>query len=226
MPRLSYTKDQLLSAVKSSRSRAEALRHLQLCPTGGSQQVLNKYLRLWEIDVSHFESASARARRLLTSEPRPIKEVLVEHSTYGRHSLKKRLFKLGLKKRFCEMCGQGEFWKGKRMSLILDHVNGVRDDDRLSNLRIVCPNCAATLDTHCGRKRLSSLNLRWRNRPRLEQRKILRPCLSSLQKDVNDFGYSATGRKYGVTDNAVRKWIKFYLGVGQLADPSALNRQM
>ena len=37
------------------------------------------------------------------------------------------------------------------MSLILDHINGVADDNRLENLQIVCPNCAATLDTHCGR---------------------------------------------------------------------------
>src|ERR671918_632900 len=45
----------------------------------------------------------------------------------------------------------GELWRGRRMGLILDHINGVRDDNRLENLRIVCPNCAATLDTHCGR---------------------------------------------------------------------------
>src|SRR3954465_13602552 len=37
------------------------------------------------------------------------------------------------------------------MSLILDPVNGVHDDNRLENLRIVCANCNATLDTHCGR---------------------------------------------------------------------------
>ncbi|MSO41100.1 MAG: hypothetical protein EXQ70_04275 [Solirubrobacterales bacterium] len=50
------------------------------------------------------------------------------------------------------MCGQGEVWRGSRIGLILDHVNGVRDDNRLENLRIVCPNCAATLETHCGRR--------------------------------------------------------------------------
>jgi HNH endonuclease len=38
------------------------------------------------------------------------------------------------------------------MALILDHINGVRDDNRLENLRIVCPHCAATFETHCGRK--------------------------------------------------------------------------
>jgi hypothetical protein len=58
----------------------------------------------------------------------------------------------GYKERACDMCGQGEIWPGRQLSLILDHVNGVRDDNRLDNLRILCPNCAATLDTHCGRK--------------------------------------------------------------------------
>lgn len=48
-------------------------------------------------------------------------------------------------------CGQGEEWMGKKMSLILDHINGVHDDNRIQNLRIVCPNCNATLDTHCGK---------------------------------------------------------------------------
>ena len=49
--------------------------------------------------------------------------------------------------RRCELCGQTESWRGRTMALILDHVNGVPTDNRLENLRIVCPNCAATLDT-------------------------------------------------------------------------------
>jgi hypothetical protein len=78
-------------------------------------------------------------------------KILVAGSTYARGNLKRRLFEEGLKERRCELCGQDESWRGRRMALILDHVNGIANDHRLENLRVVCPNCAATLDTHCGR---------------------------------------------------------------------------
>jgi hypothetical protein len=74
-------------------------------------------------------------------------DILIENSSYSRASLKDRLYKEGLKKRECELCGQGEEWVGKKMSLILDHINGVNNDNRIENIRIVCPNCNATLDT-------------------------------------------------------------------------------
>jgi len=81
---------------------------------------------------------------------------LIENSEYRHTSnLKERLYKEGLKKRECELCGQGEEWRGKKMSLILDHINGTNNDNRIKNLRIACPNCNATLDTHCGKNKNS-----------------------------------------------------------------------
>ena len=57
------------------------------------------------------------------------------------------------------MCDQDENWKGKIMSLILDHKNGVNNDNRLENLQIVCPNCNATLPTHCrGKNKMDKIN--------------------------------------------------------------------
>ena len=81
----------------------------------------------------------------------PLDEVLVEDSTYPRGAAQAAALRRRPQGARCELCGQGEEWRGRRMALILDHINGVADDNRLENLRIVCPNCAATLDTHCGR---------------------------------------------------------------------------
>jgi HNH endonuclease len=164
--------------------------------------------------------------------------VLVVDSLYHRGKLKERLYEAGLKDRRCELCGQDERWQGRPMSLILDHINGVPTDNRLENLRIVCPNCAATLDTHCGRKlRLEPRDCllcgrsfapktstqRYCSRTcgqrrvktttyaaRPQTRKVERPTLEQLQADLATMSYLAVGRKYGVSDNAVRKWLRWY----------------
>ena len=70
---------------------------------------------------------------------------------YTRGQLKERLYEAGLKDRRCELCGHGEVWRGRRMWLILDHVNGVSDRQQAREPADRLPNCAATLDTHCGR---------------------------------------------------------------------------
>lgn len=162
----------------------------------------------------------------------------MEGSTYSRSKLKQRLYDEGIKRRRCELCGQGEMWRGRRMSLILDHTNGIRDDNRLENLRIVCANCAATLDTHCGKKNRLPLEpksctrcgrtflpkqpsqrycsrecgSRWDRRgvKRPGARKAKRPPQLELLEEVVKRGYSAVARKYGVSDNAIRKWLREY----------------
>jgi len=66
------------------------------------------------------------------------------------NNLKERLIREGLKKRICELCERKD-WNGRPIPLELDHVNGRRDDNRLENLRIVCPNCHAQTSTYRGR---------------------------------------------------------------------------
>ena len=145
-----YSEAEARAAIAASRSFTEALRYLGKCPTGGGHVVLKKWAGIWAISIDHFDRDAA-AREHARSKAKPLEEILVAGSTYSRGALKKRLYREGLKERRCELCGQDEIWQGRRMSLILDHVNGDRHVHRIENLRIVCPNCNATLDTHCGR---------------------------------------------------------------------------
>jgi hypothetical protein len=146
-----FDESQLRDAVANSRSCAEVLRKLGLRPAGGNHRTIKKYCALWGISTAHFDQDAIR-REALYRPPIPLAEILVEGSTYHRGHLKRRLLAEGVKHPICELCGQGTTWRGRPLALILDHINGVPDDNRLENLRIVCPNCAATFDTHCGRK--------------------------------------------------------------------------
>jgi hypothetical protein len=232
-----YSEDEARTAIAESLSCSEALRRLGMCPTGGSHHILNKYAAIWGISTKHWDPYAA-VRGQGSKRRRPIEDILVQHSSFSRNHLKERLYAEGLKTPVCELCGQGEVWRGRVMGLILDHINGVSDDHRLSNLRIVCPNCAATLDTHCARKRRVTraeqqclrcgksfrprdsrqrycsreCGSRWDRSgiPRPSTRKVDRPPYQQLLREVRAIGFLATGRRYGVTDNAIRKWLRQY----------------
>jgi len=230
-----YTVTELRAAVQDANCLSDVLRHFGLRAAGGNFRVLRSYLQRWEISTEHFDANAARRAR---SRPgAPLADLLVPGSRYSRRSLKERLYAAGLKDRRCELCGQGEDWRVRRMGLVLDHINGVHDDKRLENLRVVCPNCAATLDTHCGRtNRLertrscarcgtafvaaaarqrscsTACGSRWegssRRAPRPSLRRVERPPLDELRAEIEREGCSAVARRLGVSDNAVRTWLR------------------
>ncbi len=234
-PLVTFTETELRAAVASSRSFAETLRRLGMRAAGGNHRTARKYTERWGISTDHFDPyASSRGPRRVT----PLEAILVEGSGYSRGHLKRRLLEEGVKEGRCELCGQGEEWRGRRMSLILDHVNGVHDDHRLENLRIVCPNCNATLETHCGKQlrrrfpprpcllcagefepkyesqRYCSLACGSRRvrgyQPRPELRRAERPPYDELIAEIESVGYEAVGRRFGLSGNAVRKWRRVY----------------
>lgn len=53
----------------------------------------------------------------------------------------------------CQLHGSPAVWAGEEIVLHLDHVNGVRNDHRIENLRWLCPNCHSQTKTYCGRNK-------------------------------------------------------------------------
>lgn len=149
-----WEEDKVKESVLNSCSLSQTLIKLGLVPRGANFRTLKKYIDKYSVDVSHF--APHRSTRKMP-ERFLLKNILKENISYSSSRLRERLIKEKLKSNNCEMCGQTENWKGKKISLILDHINGKHEDNRLENLRILCPNCNATLDTHCSKNKRKSI---------------------------------------------------------------------
>lgn len=139
-------------AVATNFSMAAVIRALGLKVGGTVYPMLRKRIQELGLDTSHWTGkAWTRGRKVSTRTRRPLSEILVRDSDFTRtHELKLRLFSEGLKDRRCEGCGLTQ-WRGREIPLQLDHVNGLRNDNRLENLRILCPNCHAQTETWCAR---------------------------------------------------------------------------
>lgn len=83
----------------------------------------------------------------------PAEEIFVEDSKYARTCVKRRILQDNLIEYKCNCCGIGSTWHGKPLTLILDHINGKNNDNRLENLRFVCSNCDSQLDTYKSKNR-------------------------------------------------------------------------
>jgi hypothetical protein len=103
------------------------------------------------LDTTHFSGMGWRRGNTTPVVPaRPLGGLLVAGRLVQTNRLKKRLIEEGLKEPMCEICHRKQ-WNGSRIPLELDHVNGRRNDHRLGNLRLLCPNYHAQTNTYRGR---------------------------------------------------------------------------
>lgn len=158
-----YTQDLLAPLVSSSTCMAELLAKLGLRPTGGNYRHLNARIRALGLSTSHFtgsnwtkghtKETSDAIRRMAESHTIPNDQVFVENCPYsitGRR-LTRRLLAEG-RQYVCAICAICD-WRGHRLTLHLDHVNGINNDHRRENLRFLCPNCHQQTDTWGNRNR-------------------------------------------------------------------------
>lgn len=148
----SWTIEQIKEAVKTSTSYRQVLKKLHLREAGGNYEQLKKYVRELKLNISHFTGRGwNKGMRGIGKVRIATKDILVRNSYFQSYKLKKRLFKDGLKICRCELCDWAKKAIDGRIPLELDHINGDRHDNRLENLRILCPNCHSLQPTHRGR---------------------------------------------------------------------------
>ena len=81
-------------------------------------------------------------------------EIVFSNTTnVSRGAVKRTILRKKLIEYKCSCCGILPHWNGSPMVLVLDHINGIRNDNRLENLRFVCSNCNSQLPTFTGRNK-------------------------------------------------------------------------
>ena len=214
-------KEKLEKLVKESNSFSDILRKQGKSISGTAIKFLKKKLN--DYDISH----------LLVNKPTnfkskiPLVEILVKNTYYKGSDLKRRLINEVLKDDKCEICGCPNQWNNKSLTLQLDHINGDHSDNRLENLRILCPNCHSQTPTFSNKRakkhnycidcgceislkstRCHSCSSKHKNSFRVNPEN--RPTKEELFELIKNKPFISIGKMYRVTDNTIRKWCKNY----------------
>lgn len=149
--RRTWTDEQFVSAVESSEYVSDVIRKLGLTLRPGNYETVKRYVKKFGLNTDHFIGNGKKNNRGGTEEI-PLSELFVKNCNHTRGIVKKRVIKYNLLPYRCSICSIHE-WKGQRLSLVLDHINGTNDDHRLENLRFLCPNCNSLQPTFCGKNK-------------------------------------------------------------------------
>lgn len=149
-----YTDTEFRDAILASISISQVLKRLNLSPTGANYKGF--YIRAENLgcDISHFTGRSwAKGKRVKPRYRCTLDKILIKNSKYQNTTvLKKRLIQKKYLANICSICGQGPEWNRNPLILQLDHINGNNRDNRIGNLRILCPNCHSQTDTFGSKK--------------------------------------------------------------------------
>lgn len=218
-----YSKQELEQIVLNSKSYKDVIQQLGYSTVSGSNtQTVRRRLEKYNISTEHFTSV----RGIKRNE----ENVFIKDSTANQQTLRRWYIKGNYTPYICSICGQEPFWQGKDLTLILDHINGHNHDDRLENLRWVCPNCNQQLPTtgykklgytdtklskrqifckDCG-KLISQNAIRCKSCDTLfrQQNSTLKVDRNELKNLIRTVPFITIGKQFGVSDNAIRKWCK------------------
>lgn len=145
------TKSELEFLIETHTSINKILKSLSVNSNGsGAYRTLKAHCDKLGVIWPEYKNKGAFVFR----ETIPLMDILIENSTYqNRARLKQRLVREGILKYECygEGCSVKGDWLGKKISLQLEHKNGINNDNRIENIQLLCPNCHSQTSTYSGK---------------------------------------------------------------------------
>lgn len=215
-----YSNEEFINIVKNSNSYSEVLHKLGYSyHSGTSYGKIKSRINELNIDISHFYKIEK-----INRNP---DNIFIKDSTVTQSTLRRYYKKGNYTSYICSICGQKPIWQNKELTLILDHINGENRDDRLENLRWVCPNCNAQLDTTYRNKiikkkyycidckkeilpRSKRCNVCEAEKRKSEYIKNLPVTRNELKILIKNKSFCELSKIYNVSDKTISYWCKIF----------------
>lgn len=236
------TDEQFVNLLKNSTTISEVLFKLGYTVKGNSwgySQVKQRMTDL-NLDFSIFKGKESIYKSTAVKAVTP-EMVLKDNCKHTRSVLRRCILKHNLLPYKCDICGITE-WNGKTLSLELDHINGKNNDNRLENLRFLCPNCHSQTSTYGSRNqqlnsKVSDYNIseelyrlivetyeKYRSVKTTSSVLGIRRCV--ITKVVNETGQKHSNQKYVIRYDKNHNEIKRYGSLVEAAKDLISNNEV
>lgn len=222
-----FSKEEIVSIVDSSNSMTEAITKLGYKKgCHGPLETLEKFLKQNGLE-SNFLALKERAKANTVKLAKNLnkkrdndynnEEIFTENSMFQRITVRRRILKYNLIPYQCAECGITNSYNDKPLSLQLDHINGINDDNRLENLRWLCPNCHSQTETFTSKDPNKIKTKQREQKIKVAKKEIEKKILIEERKkyfdsiDTMKYGWISKAEKdLGISHTQIRRWINKY----------------